>query len=145
MTSTPDTLSFFTVYMCNHISPRPVDAYLSGICNQLEPFYPHAQTNCCHHLVARTLHGCKKLCAVATIRKHPLRRTELSALQDKYMSSMDHDKLLFFVILLVGFHALMHLGELVWPDKKALQDYRKVMKHNTGTAPVGLLLFSSGP
>ena len=42
------------------------------------------------------------------------------------MSSNSHDDLLFFVILLVGFHALMRLGELVWPDKKDLQDFWKV-------------------
>ena len=44
------------------------------------------------------------------------------------MSLNSHNDLLFFVILLVGFHVLMHLGELVWPDKKGLQDFRKVTK-----------------
>src|SRR5437016_1969194 len=37
---TPDTLSFFTVYMSHHIKPDSVDTYLSGICQQLEPFFP---------------------------------------------------------------------------------------------------------
>ena len=128
---TPDTLSFFTVFMCHHIKPSSVDAYLSGICNQLEPFYPHARSNRRHQLVARTLRGCKKLRAVAITRKRPLRRAELSALRDQYMLTSNHDDLLFFTILLVGFHALMRLGELVWPDKKALQDYRKVTKRSS--------------
>ena len=42
------------------------------------------------------------------------------------MSLNSHDDLLFFVILLMGFHVLMVLGELVWPDKKDLQDFQKV-------------------
>jgi hypothetical protein len=37
---TPNTLSFFTVFMCHHIKPDSVDSYLSGICQQLEPYFP---------------------------------------------------------------------------------------------------------
>jgi hypothetical protein len=117
---TPDTLSFYIVFMCHHIKLSSIDAYPSEICNQLEPFYPHARSNHHHQLVTRTLCGCKKLHAVATICKRPLHRAELNSVRDWYMLFTDHDDLLFFVILLVGFHALMHLGELVWPDKKAL-------------------------
>jgi hypothetical protein len=142
---TPDTLSFYTVFMCHHIKPNSVNAYLSGICNELEPFYPHARLNRRHQLVARTLRGCKKLRAVATTRKRPLRRAELSSLHDRYMSSTEHNDLLFFVILLVGFHALMRLGELVWPDKKALQDYRKVTKRDSvELLPEGFSFFLPG-
>ena len=68
---TPDTPSFFTVYMCHHIKPSSINAYLSGICNQLEPFYPHARLNRHHQLIAGTLHGCKKLCVIATVHKRP--------------------------------------------------------------------------
>ena len=142
---TPDTLSFYTVFMCHHIKPDSVNAYLSGICNQFEPFYPHARSNRRHQLVARTLHGCKKLRAVATTRKRPLRRAELCSLRDQYMSSTDHDDLLFFVLLLVGFHALMRLGELVWPDRKALRDYWKVTKRNSvELLPEGFSFFLPG-
>ena len=42
------------------------------------------------------------------------------------MSLNSHNDLLFFVILLMGFYMLMVLGELVWPDKKDLQDFQKV-------------------
>jgi hypothetical protein len=142
---TPDTLSFYTVFMCYHIRPNSVNAYLSGICNQLEPFYPHACANRHHQLVARTLRGCKKLRAVATTRKRPLRRAELGSLRDQYMSSSNHDDLLFFVLLLVGFHGLMRLGELVWPDRTALRDYRKVMKRSSvELLPGGFSLFLPG-
>jgi hypothetical protein len=141
---TPDTLSFYTVYMSHHIKPASVDSYLSGICNQLEPFYPNARQNWRHHLVACTLRGCKKLRAAATIRKWPLRPSEIGALHDQYFSG-DHDDLLFFTILTVGFHALMRLGELVWPDKKSLQDYRKVTKrHSVELLPEGFSFFLPG-
>src|ERR1700730_9411292 len=73
---TPDTLSFYTIFMCHHIKPQSVDTYLSGVCNQLEPYYPHARANRRHQLAARTLRGCKKLRAIATTRKHPLRHAE---------------------------------------------------------------------
>ena len=36
---TPDTLSFFVVFMSHHIEPRSVSSYLSGICQQLEPYF----------------------------------------------------------------------------------------------------------
>jgi hypothetical protein len=38
-----------------------------------------------------------------------------------------HDDKLFLAILLTGFHGVMCLGELTWPDKRSLQDYCKIM------------------
>jgi hypothetical protein len=38
---THDTLSFFTVFMSHQIEPRSVSNYLSGICQQLEPYFPN--------------------------------------------------------------------------------------------------------
>ena len=56
-----------------------------------------------------------------------------------------HDDLLFFVILLVGFHELMHLGELVWPDKKDLQDFWKVTTQDSvELLPEGFSYFLPG-
>jgi hypothetical protein len=40
---TEETFSFFIVYMSTHIKPDSVNSYLSGICNQLEPFFPDVQ------------------------------------------------------------------------------------------------------
>ena len=37
---TTDTLSFYTVYMSHFINPRSVITYLSGIYQQLEPYFP---------------------------------------------------------------------------------------------------------
>src|ERR1700722_20037599 len=58
---TPDTLSFYTVYMCAHIKPQSVETYLSGICARLEPFFPDVRDNQKHRLVAKCLAGCKKM------------------------------------------------------------------------------------
>jgi len=33
---TPDTLSFYAIYMAHYIKPNLVSSYLLGICNQLE-------------------------------------------------------------------------------------------------------------
>jgi hypothetical protein len=45
-------------------------------------------------------------------------------------------------MLLVGFNALMRLGEFVWPDNKKLQDYRKVtMRHTVEFFPAGFSFF----
>jgi hypothetical protein len=64
-----DTFSFYIVFMCHHIKPKSVDSYLSGICNQLEPFFPKVREIRRHRLVAKTLQGCKKLRGCATSRK----------------------------------------------------------------------------
>jgi hypothetical protein len=40
--------------------------------------------------------------------------------------SDSHDNLLFRAQLLSGFYGLLRLGELVFPDKLALQNYRKI-------------------
>jgi hypothetical protein len=58
---TPETLSFFTVFMCHHINPKSVNNYLSGICNNLEGHFPDVRSTRNSPLVSRTLAGCKRL------------------------------------------------------------------------------------
>jgi hypothetical protein len=128
---TVDTLSFYTVYMCHYIRPKSVDSYLSGICNQLEPFFPNIRTLRRHHVVTRTLRGCKKLRACGTNRKCPLARADLIRLHPIYVSTNNHDDLLFHTMLLTGFHGLLRLAEMSWPDRKELQDYRKIVLRNS--------------
>jgi len=141
---TPDTLSFFTVYMSHHIKLSSVNSYLSSICNQLEPFFPDVHCNRQHPLVTRTLCGCKKLHALPTSHKQPLSCAELGTLCDLHMSG-SHNDMLFFTQLVVGFHALLFLGELVWPDNASLHDYRKVMKrHTVELLPLGFSFFLPG-
>ncbi|KAL1701186.1 hypothetical protein EV121DRAFT_173824, partial [Schizophyllum commune] len=128
---TPDTLSLFTVYMSHHIKPQSVDSYLSAVCNQCEPFFPDVRKNRKHPLVARTLAGCKKLRGTAPNRKRPLNRRELAELQPTYAASQNHDDMLFWSLLLTGFHGVMRLGELVAPDRVDLRDYRKIIRRSS--------------
>jgi hypothetical protein len=55
----PDTLSFYAVYISSHINPKSADSYLSGICQQLEPFFPDVYKNRQSLLVSHTVKGCK--------------------------------------------------------------------------------------
>jgi hypothetical protein len=58
---TPETLSFFTVFMCHHINPKSIDNYLSGICNNLESYFPNIQLARNSPLMSQILAGCKCL------------------------------------------------------------------------------------
>jgi hypothetical protein len=123
---TPDTLSFFTVFMCFYIKPDSVDSYLSGICHQLEPYFPSVRSIRKSMIVKRTLAGCKRLRGVPTVRKRALTRDDLLLVIDHYSHSLFHDDLLFVCQLLTGFFALLRLGELTTPDDKSLIDHRKL-------------------
>src|SRR5271168_4784422 len=45
--------------------------------------------------------------------------------------SQKHDDLLFAALVVTGFHGLLHLGELTFPDSSYLRDWRKVTKRST--------------
>jgi len=57
---TPQTLSYYITFQSFFINPKSVDSYLSGIANQLKPFFPDVRKNCTSQLVARTLAGAKQ-------------------------------------------------------------------------------------
>jgi hypothetical protein len=125
---TPDTLSFYTVFMCRHIKPDSVASYLSGICHQLEPYFPNIRTICKNPLVSRTLAGCKRLYNTPTHRKRALTRDDLDLICDHYRLSTDHDDKLFVAMVTTGFFALMRLGELTDADNTELRDPRKTIR-----------------
>ena len=126
------TQFLYCLHMSHFVKPDTVGNYLSGICSQLEPFYLDIHQLCCHHLITKTLQGCKKLFVSWTNRKWPLTCTEIAGLLSIYnSSSASHDDKLFFSILTTGFHALLCLGELVWPDNERLQDFCKVIMHHS--------------
>ncbi|KAJ3889026.1 hypothetical protein GG344DRAFT_89665 [Lentinula edodes] len=123
-----DTLSFYVVYICHFIKPKSVSSYLSGICNQLEVFYPDIR--------------CKKLHTSIASRKRPLQRTELTEAFNNLHSSSSFDDHLFLALLYVGFFALMQLGELVFPDRVDLQDFRTVIMRDSFLADAEHLEFN---
>jgi len=128
---TPDTLSLFTVYMSHHIKPASVATYLSGICQQLEPYFPNVRSARNSALVHRTLQGCKRLRAVPTSRKRALTLDDLHTVVNSLQTSNDYNDRLFLAQLLTGFFALLRLGEMTYPDDPKLCDPRKVTKRNS--------------
>ena len=128
---TPDTLSFYVVFMSHHIEPRSVKSYLSGICQQLEPYFDNVRTSRHTPLVERTMKGCLRLHGSAISRKRALTLADLSRVLDDLSHSSQHDDLLFQAMLLTGFFALMRLGELSFPNDKKLRNWKKVTKRSS--------------
>ncbi|CCM05978.1 uncharacterized protein FIBRA_08219 [Fibroporia radiculosa] len=113
---TPDTFSFYAVYMSSFIKPDFVDSYLSGICSNLEPYFPSVRQIRKCPLVSRTLHGCMCLRGSSIHRKRALTTSDIQFAIAQSPTTPSHDDHLFLAQLLTGFHALLRLGELVWPD-----------------------------
>jgi hypothetical protein len=131
-----DTFSFYIVYMSFHIRPSSVESYLSGIQNELEPYFPHIRQLRRSHLITRTLRGCKRLRNSEIRRKRPFQPEDLQFLLSSYQHSSSHDDFLFVAQVTSGFNALNRLGELVWPDHKAQQSYRNVpLRHSVRWYP----------
>jgi hypothetical protein len=129
---TIDNLADFVIYMSQtRVNPSSVKTYLSGICHDLLPYYPNIRENHLHPLVTAALQGSRKLCAMPTIRKRVLLPTELVDLCYWYRFSDVYNDLLFLCITLIGFHALLRLGEMVVPDDRHLRDPRKVTQRHT--------------
>ena len=128
---TPDTLSFFAVFMSHHIEPRSVLNYLSGICQQLEPYFDNVHSSRRSPLVERTMKGCLCLKSSPTKRKRALTFDDLKKVVLELGNSISHDDLLFKTMLLTGFFALMRLGELSFPDEKRLRNWKKVTKRSS--------------
>ena len=123
---TPETLSLFVTYQSTFINPRSVDSYLSGIANQMEVFFPDVRHNRNSALVSRTLKGAKRRHGSPIHRKTPLSLEDLQIVFNDLQSSSDHDDLLFLAQILIGFHVLLRLAELCFPDSLALRDFSKI-------------------
>jgi hypothetical protein len=128
---TERTLALYVTFQSTYINPKSVDSYLSGIANQLESHFPSVRSARKSALVSRALQGAKRRFGVATTRKLPLTRENLLTVCDAYRNNPSHDDVLFVTQLLTGTECLMRLGELTWPDKVALRDYRKVSMRHT--------------
>ena len=122
---TTETLSLFTVYMSHHIKPNSVATYLSGICQQLEPYFPNVRSARNSALVHRTLQGCKQLHAIPMSCKCALTLGDLKTVINGLSNSNDYNNLLFLAQLLTGFFTLFCLGEMMHPNDPKLCDPRK--------------------
>jgi hypothetical protein len=128
---TERTLALYVTFQAAHINPKSIDTYLSGITNQLESHFPAVRAARRSPLVSRTLRGVKRRYGMPTSRKLPLTRNNLATVRNAYRGNPSHDDILFTTQILTGTCCLMRLGELTWPDKISLRDYRKVsMRHS---------------
>ena len=126
-----DVLSFYITYMSQHIHPRSVETYLSGIVTQLEPFFPHVREVRRSRLVVRTLKGALRRFASPTKRASALTCRDLLLVADSLSSPLTYDDSLFLCQLYTGFFGLLRLGELTWPDSSSTRDYRKlILRHS---------------
>jgi hypothetical protein len=128
---TPETLSYYINFQCSHINPRSVESYLSGICNNLEPFFPEVRSNRASALVKRTLKGALRRHGQPTKRKAPLTTTLLQSIFNSLQTSADHDDMLFLSMLNTGFPGLLRLGEMAVSDNPQLRNFRKVVLRNS--------------
>ena len=124
---TIEKLCFYIVHTSHHIKPSSVKSYLSGICAELKPFYPDIRSIRSSPLVTRTLAGCAKLLGSPVNRKRALTEGDLRTIIRASPHQPRHDDLLFLAIVLVGWHCLMRLGELVDNDTVSLRDFRKTI------------------
>jgi len=128
---TEQTLSFYAVYMSSHIKPTLVNSYLFGICNQLEPFYPDERKARNSMLVSHTMTGCQCHFGTPVKWKHPLSTSDLQTVISAIGSLIHHDDKLFLSMLETGFHGLMRLGEISFPDNITWHNYQKVILQHT--------------
>ena len=128
---TPDTLSFFAVFMLHHIDLKSVSNYLSGICQQLEPYFTNVHLTYLLPFIECTMKGCLRLKNSPIKWKCALTFGDLQKVVNKLDGSTLHDDLLFKTMLLTGFFALMRLGELTSPDEFHLQNWKKISRWST--------------
>src|SRR6202789_2455201 len=95
---TPDTLSFYVVFLSSHINPKSVNSYLSGICRQLEPFYPDIRQHRKSLLVSRMIAGCLRRFGTPTKRKSPFSHADLQRVVGSLSPTPSHDECLFCAI-----------------------------------------------
>ena len=126
---TPETLSYYITFQSVHINPKSVESYLSGICNNLEPFFPDIRSHRVTVLIKRTLKGTRQCHGCATVQKLPLTTTQLCMITNALDQSRDHDNMLFLSIVNTGFAGLLTLGEMAVSDSPKLWDSRKTTLH----------------
>ncbi|EGG06641.1 uncharacterized protein MELLADRAFT_86490 [Melampsora larici-populina 98AG31] len=111
------------------VSPRTVEAYLSGIASAFSPTFPRITDFTNSKEVRDVMKGCKRQFSSPVLRKEPLTLQDLSLV---HSSTPQHfDSVLFLAMITIGFHGLHRLGELAVPDNSRLQDDRKVIKRTS--------------
>ena len=117
---TPETLSYYITFQSTYINPKSVESYLSGISNNLKPFFPEIRTNRASVLIKRTLKGALHRHGCPTNHKSPLTTTQLQSVTTDLINSSDHDDMLFLSMINTSFPGLLRLGEMAVSDNPHL-------------------------
>ena len=64
-------------------------------------------------------------------RKLPLMVSDLNFIKNRFSFSQSHNNLLFAALITTGFHSLLHLGELTFPNNCYIQDWHKITKRSS--------------
>ena len=92
----------------------------------MESFFPDVRKNRHSALVPHTLKGAKRRHSIPIHWKKTLSLEDFKVIYHNLQSSSDHDDLLFVSQLLIGFHGLLCLPELCFPNHLAIQDFSKI-------------------
>ncbi|KAI0350282.1 hypothetical protein OH77DRAFT_1524983 [Trametes cingulata] len=122
--------SYLAFVHMHHFPIEPTPDTLSLFATELEPWFPDVRQARKSPIVARTLKGGKRLFSKPIQWKRALTKHDLGCAATHFRAHTYDDKL-FLAALFTGFHALLRLGELVWPDQCELQSYRKLTMRNT--------------
>lgn len=87
---TIDTLSFYVVFMCEYVRPKTVLSYLSGICNQLEPYFENVRNIRKATVVQRTMRGCLRSKGTEVRRKEALALDVVSQILEETSTDKTH-------------------------------------------------------
>jgi hypothetical protein len=128
---TPETLSFYITFQSSHINPKSVKSYLSGISNNLKPFFPNVRANRASALVKKTMSGALRRHGTPTKRKSPLTTAQLQLITMQFAASNDHNDKLFITMLNTGYTGLLRLAEMTMHDNPNLHNFKKVTLHNS--------------
>lgn len=124
----PDTFSLCVTWQSAHIDPKSVDSYLSGVCSNLEPYYPDIRKICTSLLVSRTLKGAKRQHGRATKQKSPLLVSHLTNICADLRNSEAHNDKLFLSLVLCRFSGLHRLGEISDTDNPLWRNHAKTIR-----------------
>ncbi|THV06835.1 hypothetical protein K435DRAFT_644919, partial [Dendrothele bispora CBS 962.96] len=103
----------------------------TGARHYLKDLYPYFDDSRSSPLVQATIRGSKKVRGDPIHRKPPLRTSHIQFFVDKATQTQKYDDLLFATIIACAFYGCHRTGELVVPNRKALRDWRKIIKRST--------------
>lgn len=128
--------------MSHFIKPDSVNSYISGICNQLEYYFPNIRLHWKTPLIKCTMTSGKHMYGSPHRCQHTLTPADLETMMAHYPIP-SHDDLLFCSLLQTRFSALMCLRKLIDSDSPKLHDPHKTIQHSLVESTTNTFLYFS--